>query len=242
MTLAEGGTRLSKRAGAMSIAEYRHLGYLPEALINYLVLIGWSPKNDREIFSRDELIKEFDLSGVTKANAVFDEKKLEWFGGQYIRKIDLDRLTDLAIDYLKREDFIKGAISEEKYEWIKKIIAAVRDHLNCVSEIADYVDIFFKERIEIADNEKGLIESQQGQEVLKAAVEVLEKLDELTSSNFSQFIRALQDKSGIKGKNLYLPIRIAITGNVHGPELNLVLPILGKRTCLKRIKRVIKIS
>lgn len=242
MTLASGGTRLSKRAGAMSIAEYRHLGYLPEALINYLVLLGWSPKNDREIFSRDELIKEFDLSGITKANAVFDEKKLRWFGGQYIRKADLDRLTNLAIGYLKREDFIKGAISEEKYEWIKKITAAVRDHLSCVSEIADYVDIFFKERIEIADNEKGFIEDQQGQEVLKAAIEVLGELDELTSSNFNRFIRTLQDKTGVKGKSLYLPIRIAITGKAHGPELNLVLPILEKRTCLERIKRAIKIS
>ncbi|MEA3328688.1 MAG: glutamate--tRNA ligase [Candidatus Omnitrophota bacterium] len=237
MTLGPGGGRLSKREQAVSISEYRRLGYLPEAVVNYLALLGWAPSEDRQILSRQELIKEFDISGMTKAGAIFDQKKLDWLGGVYIRKIELDRLTSLGMAYLKDSGLLEGSISEKKYDWLKEIVKAVRDHLSHISEIVDYAGIFFKEGIEIKKDEADLITNARSREVLAGAIDVLRKMNGLTKDNFKSFVKMLGQKSNAGGKDLYLPLRIAITGKPHGPELNLVLPVLGREKCIKRIKK-----
>ncbi|MEA3560252.1 MAG: glutamate--tRNA ligase family protein, partial [Candidatus Omnitrophota bacterium] len=221
------------------ISEYRRLGYLPEAIINYLALLGWSPHQDKQIFSQQELIEEFDISGMTKSSAIFDQKKLDWLGGIYIRKIDSDRLTSLAIKYLKDSGFLKGTISESKYEWLKKVMTAIRDHLSHMSEIVDYAGIFLKKDITIGKAEVKLINDNRFQEVLAVAVDILEGMNKLTEENFKYFITTLRERTKSKGKDLYLPLRIALTGKLHGPELNLVLPVLGKEKCVKRIKKTL---
>lgn len=240
MTLGPDRSRLSKRHGATSIAEHRRLGYLPEALVNYLALLGWSPESGKEILSRDELIKEYELERMTRSSDIFDQKKLDWMGATYIRNADLDRLTELAIEYLKGDDRISDPITPEMLEWLKQIVEAVKDHLTHLSQITDHVDIFFEETPTISSEAEGVLEGDQAKPILKALEEALMRTDRVDKDNFKEVIGKVGQKSEAKGKDLYLPIRAALTGRLHGPELRLILPILGKDRSLARIGRVLR--
>ncbi len=240
ITLGSDGNRLSKRRGATSITEYRRLGYLPEALVNYLALLGWSPESGKEILSRDELIKEYEIERMTKSSDIFDQKKLDWMGATYIRSADLDRLTKLAIDYLKKDGRVSDPITQEKFEWLKQIVEVVRDHLSHLSQITDLVDIFFEEAPTIASDAEEVLKGDRARSILKVLEEALMKIDRLDKDSFKEIIGQVGQKSKAKGKDLYLPIRAALTGRLHGPELRLALPILGKDRSLARINRVLR--
>ncbi len=241
LTMAPGGDRLSKRMGATSIAYYRDAGYLPEALINYLALLGWSPGDDREILSRDELIKEFRLERVSRSSEAFDPEKFDWLSGVYIRKVGIDRLTRLATPYLKKAKFIRGSVSGPEFENLKAIVATVRDHLSNISGINEHVEVFFKDRFAVKDKDaKAVLKEPSGQKVLQAFLEKLKGVDEIDEASFKNLIKEIQDQTGLKGKRLYQPLRAALTGNLHGPELRLIIPILGRERCIRRVRRVIR--
>lgn len=241
LTTSPGGDRLSKRTKATSIEYYRKAGYLPEALVNYIALLGWSPGDDREILSRQELIGEFDLKRLSRSSEAFDPEKLDWIGGVYIRNADVDRLTRLAVPYLKRGRFIKGGLGKAEFETLKSIVSVVRDHLSCMSEINDHVGIFFLDKFAIKDKEaKAVLEDERSKEVLRAFQERLKNVDKIDEGTFKDLIKEVEKKTDLKGKGLYQPIRIAITGQLHGPELRLIVPILGKERCIRRVKRVLK--
>jgi len=239
MTLGPEGTRLSKRNLAASVSEYRRLGYLPEALINYIVLLGWSPKDAREIFSPEELVKRFELKSLTKSSSIFDQEKLNWLSGHYIRKAPLERITNLALSYLKEANLISGRLTEKRYDWLKMVVEASREHLSSVSEITKYVDIFFKKEIEIENKEaKEMLRNEQSKQVLSAASKILKNMSRFEEGNFKDFIKQVQKQSGAKGKDLYLPLRLALTGKMEGLELLKVMPILGKKRCLEAFGRL----
>ena len=234
MVLGPEGTRLSKRNLAASVSEYRRLGYLPEAIINYIVLLGWSPKDDREIFSMEELVKRFEIKSLTKSSSIFDQEKVNWLSGHYIRKAPLERITDLALTYLKEANLISGRLPQKKYNWLKMVVEASREHLSSVSEITKYADIFLKNEIEIDDERaKGVLRNEQSKQVLSAASDILKDMPRFEENNFKDFIKQVQEQSGTKGKNLYLPLRLALTGKFEGLELLKIMPILGKKRCLE---------
>ena len=241
LTTAPGGVRLSKRTEAVSIASYRKLGYLPEALVNYFALLGWAPEGDKEIVTPQEIISEFKLEKVSKSSEAFDPVKLNWMGGIYIRKASLDRLTKLAIPYLVSKKLIKKDMAQKRFEEIKKIVSVVRDHLACISQITNYTDMFFKEQVKIKDKElKKIIQSGSAQSVLKSFLKNIAKLKQLDENSFALLTNDIKKDTTFKGKELYMPLRAAITGEPHGPELKLILPILGKDKCIARVKRVLK--
>lgn len=229
MILGQDGARFSKRHGATSVETYQGLGYLPEAMINYLALRGWSPSEfGKEICSMDELIKDFSLDRVVKSPAIFDIDKLNWMNGNYIRNAELDRLTKLVIPYLKNKGFLKCC---GDLEWLKVVVDLVKDHLNCLSEITDHVDYLFNPEIILENEAKEILEKESATKVLKCFGKRLEE-----NIDISQMIKDIGKEIGVRGKDLFMPIRAALTGKTHGPELPKIIAVLGKEICLKRIK------
>jgi nondiscriminating glutamyl-tRNA synthetase len=240
MTLSAGGERLSKRTEAPSIADFREKGYLPEALFNYMVLLGWSPKDNKEILSREEVINKFELQDMIKSSCIFDINKLNWINGHYIRSSEVDRITTYSIRFLQEKKLLLGAITEKKFQWLKKIVLAVRDHLENLSQITDYVQTYIAEEVTMAKKAKEILKKRQSQKVLEILLNETAKTEDFNKESFKNIVNSIQEKTGTRGKELYLPIRAALTGQLDGPELVLILPILGKKKIINRIKKVIR--
>lgn len=239
MILGEDGQRLSKRHGATSIGQYRELGYLPEAMINYLVLRGWSPEEaattGEEIYSLEELVERFSLERVTKNPAGFDPAKLNWMNGVYLRQTDPDRVTDLALPYLRQAGFTPEDYAREK---LTEIVDLVRGRLNCLSEIAGEVDYFFNPEVQIAAEAVEVLKPESASLGLKAFREELMAMPEFESESVKEAIKSVGQELGIKGKSLFMPIRAALSGRLHGPELIRLISVLGRDRCVDRLRAV----
>lgn len=241
MILAPDRSKLSKRHGATSVEEFKEKGYLKEALVNYLTLLGWSPGEDREIFDIADTIEKFSLEKVSKTAAIYDIDKLTWMNGNYLRDLDLDYVIKEATPFFVAKGIIKESEIEERYNYIKRVIDAVREKVKLLPEIADASEYFFKEIKEY--DKKGVAKRfskegvakllEQGKEALVAApsfdVETVEKA-----------YRNLIDKLEIKGGDIIHPTRLAISGRTVGPGLFDIISILGKELCIERIDNAIK--
>lgn len=231
--------KLSKRHGDVAVEDFKSKGYLPEALVNYLALIGWSPESNNEFFTMEELVSEFSFDRVSNAGGVFDKQKLDWVNGHYIREADLDRLTELAIPYLIESGEIDSADVENRYDWIKALVAILKDRVSTVAEISEKAKFVFENNIEFETEEaEQTIRESQIIEILDALEEELSAIDEIDEEFSKGIMKALQKKTGVKGKNLFMPIRIAITGQQHGPDLDKIMLVIGKENLLKRIEVV----
>ncbi|HSH36801.1 glutamate--tRNA ligase, partial [Schnuerera sp.] len=161
--------KLSKRHGDVSVEDFREKGYLPEGLINYLALVGWSPEDNEEILSMDELIEKFSFERVSKTGGIFDRDKLDWVNEHHIRNYDIDKLTQLAIPYLKEANLIDDKFIEEKYDWIKTLVETVKESISSISEIVDKADIFFNNKVEPEDEEAlSVLKQEHVSELLNA--------------------------------------------------------------------------
>jgi nondiscriminating glutamyl-tRNA synthetase len=230
-------TKLSKRQGDVAVEDYRAKGYLPEAVVNFIALLGWNPGDEREFFTIDELIKEFSLERVNKSGAVFDIKKLNWMNAHYIKNSDLDRLTQLAISFLKEKGY-----DVSNFQKVKIIVEAVRTHLEYLAQIVEHVDIFYADDIEIEDGEaKEILKLDTTKLVFEKFIQKLQNLDsEIDREKFKVIAKEVQNETGIKGKNLFMPIRIALTGKTHGPELPLLVEYFGKEKLKQRLEKFLK--
>jgi len=229
LILGEDRSKMSKRHGATAVEQYQEKGYLPEALDNFLALLGWSPGGEEEILTLEELIRQFSLERVSKSPAVFDLDKLNWLNGYYIRQASLDRITSLAIPYLEKAGYISRPLSREKYEWIKMVVDTVREYLSYLEEITGHVSIFFADEIEIKGEEaKEVLKGEQVPAVLAALQKKVAALGELTDTAVKSMLKEVAKELGLKGKQVFMPVRVALTGSTHGPELNQVMVILGK--------------
>ncbi|KPU26542.1 glutamyl-tRNA synthetase [Caloranaerobacter sp. TR13] len=231
--------KLSKRHGNVAVGDFRKKGYLPEALVNYLALVGWSPEDNREILSMEELINEFSFDRVSKTGGVFDIDKLNWINGQYIRKSDVDRITKLAIPHLVEAGFINEDDIKNRYEWIKMIVSAVQEKISYISEIVDKAYVFFKDKVE-PENEEVIevLKAEHIPNLIEAFEEELNSIEEIDEEFALNLFKKLQKKTGAKGRKLYMPIRAILTGQLHGPDLVKTILILGKQNILKRIEYV----
>ncbi len=236
LTMGADRTLLSKRHGAFSLSEYRKLGYLPEALLNYMILLGWAPRDKKEKFKIDDIIDTFEIGTMSKASSVFDQQKLDWLSGQYIREADLERLTNLAIPYLQAAGFIPTDENNINRAKLRLVVDAVRNNMSCMSQIIQEVDIFFKDVV-VSENHVEFLSSEISQSVLFSFYRELQKQDTLSPEIFKEILKSVQNETKVNGKGLYMPIRIALTGREHGPELYNIVNILGINTCNKRIER-----
>lgn len=239
---AETGKKLSKRDESILqfIEQYRELGYLPEAMFNFTALLGWSPVGEDEIFSQEELIKIFDPERLSKSPAAFDGKKLEWVNNQYMKQLDLDVLTEMCLPYLVTEGKIEAQPSGEKLEWLKKVVSLYQPQMSYAAEIVNVSELFFNEHPVLDDAAKEVLAGETVPTVLAAFKAQLEAMDVVDVPSIKAGIKAVQNETGVKGKNLFMPIRVAVSGQVHGPELGDTIELLGKEKALDHLNNVLK--
>jgi nondiscriminating glutamyl-tRNA synthetase len=237
----ESRKKLSKRDESIIqfIEQYEELGYLPEALFNFIALLGWSPGGEEEVYSKEQLIEIFDAARLSKSPAVFDTQKLAWMNNQYIKQIDLDVLVPLTLPHLIKAGKVSEAMNEEENERTRKLIELYQEQISFGAEIVNLTELFFKEEITYSEEAKAVLEGEQVPEVLAAFVNELEHAEDFSSDHVKASIKAVQKATGQKGKNLFMPIRVAITGQTHGPDLPKSISVLGKNTVISRLKSII---
>ncbi|RMF64156.1 MAG: glutamate--tRNA ligase [Calditrichaeota bacterium] len=235
MILGPDRTRLSKRHGATSLREFREKGYLPEALINFLSLLSWSSQSGEEVLSVERIIEEFDFARMSRSQAVFDIVKLNWMNGQYIRELKLETLVDLARPFLK-----DAGIDVEDEAALADILSLMRNYVEYLAQISDLVRPFYETDPPHKDGEAIAVYSKDGaQKIYWAFLRHLKNYDHLSAEVFRTIMKAVQKETGIMGKELWVPIRVALTGKLHGPELPRVAEILGKAKCERFISAVL---
>ena len=255
--------RLSKRHGATSIANFREMGVLPEALVNYLALLGWAPPGGtREIFSRDELKKEFSLERVTPSPAVFDMEKLYWLNRHYMKQIagnisaniagraavtaNLSEIAALALPHFRSAELLPEKPNEETNAWFSKMIDVLWPSVDRIDQLPDRSSLIFyydaKAALAAPDNAEVLGWPHTDAVLTRFIYKVLEdesaKEGKLTSEQFKKIINEVKAESGAKGKELFHPIRIAVTGSHSGPEFDKLIPLLEEGSHLPLPKHV----
>ncbi len=241
LILGKDRAKMSKRHGATAIEQYREKGYLPEALVNFLALLGWSPGVEEEIISLEELQRQFSLERVAKSPAVFDLDKLNWLNGYYIRQASPDRLASLALPYLEKAGYLSTPLTPEKYEAVKAMTDSVRNYLSCLAEVTEHVKFYFADQIEIEGAEAGEVLSwPEVPAVLSALKEKVAGGGEITETGAKKALKEVGKDLGVKGKKVFMPVRAALTGSVHGPDLNRVMVVMGREKVIKRLAEAIK--
>jgi len=222
-------SKLSKRQGDVAAEDYRKKGFLPEALINFLALLGWNPGDDREIFSMNELIGEFSLERVGRSGAIFNVEKLQWMNGLYIRNLQPQELLKAARPYLPVTDIW----SEEK---TLAALNTVKDGLNTLADLTAKTAFYFAKSLsyDSPDIQEFLV-APAAVAVLTALIPLVQGVADFDGDNFVALIKNVQKATGVKGKPLWMAVRAALTGESHGPEIQHITNVLDRETCLSRL-------
>jgi len=233
--LGEDRSKLSKRHGAVSVRAFRDDGYVSEAMFNGLALLGWHPKGDNEVLSKEEIIKEFDIVDVHNAPAVFDRAKLKWLNGVYIREIlDLEDLTTRAVP------FFEGFGYKADFEYYKKVMEAIRDSLETLMDIEERAKPFFVDDFHYSEEGKKFLEEDTGYRVVELFYEKLKQLNNITKEDFKRITKEIQKELGVKGKALFMPIRVALTGETSGVDIATLVEVIGIERVKHRIQRALE--
>jgi nondiscriminating glutamyl-tRNA synthetase len=232
--------KLSKRDHSIVqfIEQYKNMGFLPDALFNFITLLGWSPKGEDEIFTRDEFIKMFDAGRLSKSPAMFDKSKLEWMNGQYINELSKEEYIAFTVPYLIQKGLLPREMTPEQKAWAEKVVLLYQEQLHYGEEIVQVSNMFFNKRITIEEptkDEKKILAGDQVHDVLSAFNRELKTLTEWTAEKIAPKIKVVQKETKQRGWKLYMPIRVVATGSQHGPELPEALELLGRDLVIKRM-------
>jgi len=247
-------SKLSKRQGDVATGSFLDKGYLPEAILNFILLLGWNPKTEEEIFSMEEMIEKFDLSGINKYGAVFNTEKLDWINGIYIRKMNLEKLTQLCIPYLEKTEFIEKISDEEfknkitgeiiTFKKLQQIVSLEQERMKKLSEIGENLRFIFEETPEYEKNILAWkkMTTEEAQKNLQIIYDEIEKIDEtdLTKENLLELINQLKEKMGLSTGELLWPMRVSLSGLKNSPGPFEIAEVLGKEKTLQRIAGAIK--
>ena len=238
----ENKKKLSKRDESIIqfIEQYDELGYLPEALFNFIALLGWSPEGEQEIFSKEEFVKIFDEKRLSKSPAFFDNNKLTWINNQYIKAQPLERIVDLSLPFFIKEGVATAEEVEANKAWFEKLISLYQPQMSYGAEIVELTKQFFVEDVKFDEEELEILKQETTATVFEDFLTKVTEVEEFTADNIKALIKAIQKDTGVKGKNLFMPIRIASTGSMHGPELNTSLELLGKERVAARVKAALE--
>ncbi len=241
MTLIVNETRkkLSKRDESIIqfIEQYDALGYLPEAMFNFITLLGWSPEGEQELFTREELIEVFNAERLSKSPAVFDTQKLSWMNNEYMKKADLARVVDMCIPHLQKAGRLPDTLDAEGQEWVTSLVALYQDRLRYAADVVEVTEAFFRDVITDDEEAAAVLSEEQVPTVLQAFLNVLNtESAAFTVDSIKDAIKQVQKETGCKGKALFMPIRAALTGQTHGPDLNQSIVLLGKAKVLNRLQ------
>lgn len=239
----ENKKKLSKRDETIIqfIEQYDDLGYLPEALFNFITLLGWSPEGEQEIFTREEFVKIFDEKRLSKSPAFFDNNKLTWINNQYIKAQPLERIVNLALPFFVKEGVAIQEEVDNNRAWFEKLISLYQPQMSYGAEIVELTKQFFVEEIKFDEEELEILKQDTTVAVFEDFLEKLEIAGDFSSENIKTLIKTIQKDTGVKGKNLFMPIRIASTGSMHGPELNTSLELLGRDRVVARVKAALEL-
>ena len=229
--------KMSKRDESIIqfIDQYRELGYLPEAIVNFIALLGWSPGGEQELFTLGELIEHFRLDRISKSGAVFDTEKLSWMNNAYLRGADPARVVELAIPHLRKAGRIGEAFDRA---WLTELVSLYLEQMRCAADIVGLAEMFFADEPATEPEAAEVLAEAHVPAVLSAfAVQVKVCPDDgYTAEGIGAMLKAVQKETGYKGKQLFMPVRAAITGQTHGRDLNRTLWLLGKAKVLARLE------
>ncbi|BFI97647.1 glutamate--tRNA ligase [Priestia megaterium] len=236
----ENRRKLSKRDESIIqfIEQYKELGYLPEALFNFITMLGWSPVGEEEIFSKEQFIEIFDPARLSKSPALFDTSKLRWMNNQYMKQLDLDEVVALSVPHLVKAGKVEETRDAETEQWVRDLVALYQEQMSFGAEIVELTEMFFKKEIDYSEEAKAVLAEEQVPEVLKAFAAEISSLEEFSADEIKGATKAVQKATGQKGKKLFMPIRVATTGETHGPELPKAISLLGKETVLARLESI----
>lgn len=240
MILAPDRSKLSKRHGATAVSEFVERGYLTDALVNFVALLGWAPSDSQEIKSLEEIAADFRIGEVSSSNSIFEYDKLNWMNGQYIKKMDIKKLTEMVKPYLSNYD-----LSELTEEQLEKMVSVTREPITILSDLVEDVKYFFGNDVEIETEVlENVISTENSQKVLSYLSEG--GLNKWTFDNEEKLhdelgeLRTYFKEQGIKPKETMWAIRASVTGRTHGADMVAVLQILGKDRVTHRIKKSVK--
>ncbi len=240
MILGSDKARLSKRHGATSVLAYRDMGYLPEALLNYLVRLGWS-YGDQEVFTREELIKYFSFDNVGKAAAVFNPEKLLWLNGQYLMNSPAERLSELVLPFLADQ----GIVSPEHridMAWLARAVATLKERAKTLGELAASLRYYISEDVVYDEKAKAKFLNAKSRDLLIELKEGLSTLSDFSAGGLEGTFKAIVEKNGIKLGAVAQPARVAITGRAESPGIFEVIEIVGRDKAVRRLEKAIEIA
>ena len=233
LILSKDGGRLSKRHGATSIYEYKNMGFLPDALVNYLSLMGWAPGNDIELLPLDEIIKLFDVKDVNKTGATFDIDKLSWMNGQYIKNSDPDALVSATEEFLKGKNAIDDKFNKNRWA---DIVKAYKERTRTLEDFSSIYKIFFNDTLEY--DEKAVekyLKKPNSKDIISRCISVVRGLSDYNKAAIEESYRKLADELKVKAADLIHPTRVAISGKTVGAGLFDIMELLGRDKVLERL-------
>lgn len=237
MILAPDRSKLSKRHGATAVEQFREQGYLPEALINYMALLGWSP-GEEEIISYSEMVNLFSLQRVNKTAAVYDVTKLTWMNGHYLRETGIDRIVSLALPFFTCEGLIEETPDAKAMDYLKEVVGVVRDRVKTLAELAEASTYFFSDKFSY--DEKGMKKHFAGNEtasLLRKAADSLRNLEQFNAEEAETAFKVLSEKMGLSTGKLIHPTRLAVSGRTMGPALFDLIAVLGREKSVRRMEQ-----
>jgi glutamyl-tRNA synthetase len=237
MILGMDRKKLSKRHGSVQFVEYIQQGYLPEAMLNFLALLGWSADEDRELYSREELIERFDLSGVQENPAIFDGQKLLWMNGVYIRRKPMGELTRLCLPYLQEAGLMPQNPSPQEVTYAQRVIALEAERMKLLSEVVPLTEYFFRDTLEY--EEKGVrkwFTQPYVPQMLEMLIERYSALEPFDVPHIEATTRAVAEELGVSAAQVIHPTRVAVSGRTVGPGLFEMIEVMGKERVLHRLR------
>jgi nondiscriminating glutamyl-tRNA synthetase len=233
--VAPDGEPLSKRYGAVSVRSYRDTGFVPLAVTNYLALLGGGMEGGEEIMSWEEMVKRFSLEGIARSPAAFDIGKLRWLNRGHLRAMRGADILRYARPFL--QDLPLTGVTEA---WLAQVLDAVKENAETLAEVRGLVALFLPQGFSLDNEARAALTEDGAQAAIKAMEAIVAEMKEVDEEAFSGIAAKLKKKTGLKGKQLLAPLRAALTGRVRGPELQKVLPLLGKQRILERLAQALK--
>ncbi|MBP7584995.1 MAG: glutamate--tRNA ligase [Spirochaetes bacterium] len=232
LVMGDDRKKLSKRHGITSVDMYRREGYLPEALLNYLAMLGWAAEGGEEILPVDQMVAQIEIGKLAKSAAVFDFQKLRWMNGNYIRSCSLGDITELLVPYIKEAGFDTSGVDRA---WFESVVALMRGYCEVLGDIGGLIGMIMADVNEPDEESDALLRQEHALQIIREAHRLLGS--EITAENFaSELISKIKQGTGQKGKNLFHPVRALLTGRLKGPELDQALPLIGFERCRKRVE------
>jgi glutamyl-tRNA synthetase len=242
MILGPDRAKLSKRHGATNINEYQKEGYLPDAMVNFLALLGWSLDDRTELLSREELIKHFSLARVGKTGAIFNKEKLEWMNGIYLRRLSLAEFVHEAMPFLDRDlpESVRRPLDEG---YVSQVLALIQERAKTLAEVPRLADFFFADELQYEAGlfSKGKLDDKLATGAITVAWQMLEKLVAWDAATLEAVLRSLATELNLRTGELFGLLRVAITGRTAAPPLFQTMAVLGKEKCLKRLKMALRV-